>query len=197
MSLEHAILGLLAEHPRSGYDLKRRCFDGPLSPLWTADQAQIYRTLGRLEDTKLVASRRKRQVGKPDRLTYELTGTGCETLTDWLATPVAPMQARDPFLLQLYFAAPLDDEAILTVLEAERVRRQESLERLRTAAAELAADDSVADRTATLRQTAFEGAAARERAVIDWLDDCIEAVREGALPGSTAAGFGQRQLFGG
>jgi hypothetical protein len=34
-----------------------------------------------------------------------------------------------------------------------------------------------------------------QRAAIDWLDECIDAVQEGTLPGS-ARGTGQRHLFG-
>jgi DNA-binding PadR family transcriptional regulator len=195
MSLEHAILGLLNEHPRSGYDLKTRCFDGPLSPLWSADQAQIYRTLDKLEKLKFVSSRRKRQTGRPDRRIYEITHHGRESLGEWLGTPVPLAPTRDPLLLQVYFGSTLGDEALLDVLASRRASHQERLEGLRSASASLARDDTMSDRSMTLRQTALDGAIARERATIDWLDDCIDAVTEGALPGSNSAGIGQRHLF--
>ena len=45
VSLELVILGLLDERPLTGYDLKTRGLSGAVGTLWTADQAQIYRTL--------------------------------------------------------------------------------------------------------------------------------------------------------
>ena len=83
MSLDAAILGFLGERPRSGYDLKTRCFDGAAKDFWTADQAQIYRTLERLQGSKLVTATRKRQAGKPDRKVYSITELGRRTLTAW------------------------------------------------------------------------------------------------------------------
>lgn len=196
LSLEHAILGLLNQHPRSGYDLKTRCFDGPLKPFWGADQAQIYRTLDRLERERLVASRRKRQAGRPDRKLYEITHSGRESLGAWLATPPNAPVARDPFLLQLLFGSSCTDEDLLGLFEARREEHQSRLDELRERSAALAADHTLPDRTATLGQTAFDGAIARERATVDWLDDCIEAIRSGVLSGSDDSGIGQRHLFG-
>lgn len=195
MSLEHAILGLLNERPRSGYDLKTRCFDGPLRPFWSADQAQIYRTLDRLEKSGHVTSRRKRQSGKPDRRVYEITHSGRESFWQWLseAAPLPPL--RDPFLLQVYFGSLLPDEALAGLLEKRRSDHQERLKDLRSEAASAAAEENVPDRTQILRQTAFDGSITRERALVDWLDDCMEATRQGALPGS-GDGIGQRHLFG-
>lgn len=195
MSLDHAILGLLYERPRSGYDLKTRCFEGPLKPLWSADQAQIYRTLDRLEKAGHVSSRRKRQAGKPDRRVYEITHPGREALWDWMssAAPLPPM--RDPFLLQLYFGALLNDDALVNLLAQRREDHQARLQELRERATVEASAVGVSDRDAVLRQTAFDGAISRERASVDWLDDCIEAAAQGALPGSND-GIGQRHLFG-
>lgn len=195
MSLELAILGFLSEQPRTGYDLKTRCFAGPAAAFWGADQAQIYRTLDRLDDAKLVVSKVRRQAGKPNRKVYETTHAGREMLGEMLAsaTPLPPL--RDPFLLQLYFAHRLDDEALIEVLSARRDAHQQRLEELRVLSAELARDHSLNARDAVLRQTAIDGAMVQQRAVIDWLDDCIHAASDGALPGSTQ-GIGQRHLFG-
>lgn len=196
MSLDHVILGLLSEHPRTGYDLKTRCFDDALKPLWSADQAQIYRTLDRLRGDKLVSSRRRRQSGRPDRHLYEITQRGRESLDEWLAAPMSPPTLRDPLLLQLYFGSSAGDEPLLDLLRARRSVHQERLEDLRAHASRVSADRALSDRASTLRLTAFDGAIVRERALIDWLDDCIDAIDGGTLPGSQAKGIGQRHLFG-
>lgn len=191
MSLEHAILGLLDERPRSGYELKTQCFDGPLRPLWTADQAQIYRTLERLRRAGLVTATRKRRSGRPDRRLYELTPAGNVALERWLATPEKPPIIRDPLLLKLYFGERTDDEDLLAVLRSYRNEHQRRLDELRDAAARLAAERGLTDRAAVLRQTSVDGAAVHARATVDWLDDCIDAIREGALPRSSRDDTGE------
>jgi DNA-binding PadR family transcriptional regulator len=196
VSLDHAILGFLSERPRSGYDLKTRCFDSEVSAFWTADQAQVYRTLERLARAKFVSVARRRQSGKPDRKLYEITYAGREELSAWLSTAAGLPPLRDPYFLQLYFGASLDDDALLGVMSERRDAHQSRLEALRADSARLSADHTLSQRAMTLRQTAYDGAIARERAAIDWLDDCIEAVTQGALPGSKAGGIGQRHLFG-
>lgn len=53
MSLHHALLGLLATKPASGYDLQKR-FDGTLAFVWPATQSQLYTELGKLDRSGLV-----------------------------------------------------------------------------------------------------------------------------------------------
>lgn len=196
MSLELAILGFLSQRPRSGYDLKTRCFAGPLSGFWSADQAQIYRTLDRLSSDRFVAARRKKQAGRPDRKIYEITHAGREELARLLAERPSLPPTRDPFLVQLYFAHHLDDDSLDAVLEERRRHHQTRLDELRVSATDLANDKEIAPRDRVLRQTAIDGAIAQQRSAIDWLDECVDAVRAGALPGSPSDATGQRHLFG-
>lgn len=195
MSLEHAILGFLAERPRSGYDLKTRCFDTTARAFWTADQAQIYRTLDRLEKAKLVTSRRKRQSGKPDRRIFEMTPPGREALAEWASRPQHLPAARDSFLVQLFFSGLLDDAELLGVLSERRNAHQRRLEDLRAHAITASRDHSGNARDSAVQSLVYDGAIAEQRALIDWLDDCIDSVASGGLPGGGATG-GQRQLLG-
>jgi len=195
LSLDLAILGFLSERPHTGYDLKTRCFAGPLGAFWTADQAQIYRTLERLKDRGAVSVKRRRQSARPDRKLFELTPAGQDLLAQELASPSPPQALRDPFLVQLYFGAGLDDQALVNILRSRREECQARLGAVRERSAALAENHELSPRDAVLKQTALDGAMASVRATVDWLDDCIEAVEQGALPGSVA-GIGQRQLFG-
>lgn len=185
MSLEAAILGFLSERPRSGYDLKTRCFDVMARAVWTADQAQVYRTLERLQDARLVSSTRKRQSGKPDRRVYDITPAGRASLSSWLAATQPLPAPRDAFLLQLFFSADLDDAALVRLLEGRRDRHQVRLEDLRAQLREFATADS-ADRQKALRQAALDGAIAAERSSIDWLDDVLDGIAHGGLPARVA-----------
>ena len=195
MSLDAAILGFLREHPRSGYDLKTRCFDDATKDFWTADQAQIYRTLERLQGAKLVTATRKRQAGKPDRKVYAITDLGRLTLTAWLTEPHPLPAPRDAFLLQLYFAGELTDDQLSARLAERRLLHQTRLDELRDRALRTAQDSDAPMRVIALRDAAFSGAIAIERAAIDWLDDCLEGLRVGSLP-PLAKSEDQRPLFG-
>jgi len=195
LSLDAAILGFLREHPRSGYDLKTRCFDDATKDFWTADQAQIYRTLERLQGAKLVTATRKRQVGKPDRKVYAITDLGRLTLTAWLTEPHPLPAPRDAFLLQLYFAGELTDDQLSARLTERRTLHQTRLDELRDRALQTAQGDDAPMRVIALRDAAFSGAIAIERAAIDWLDDCLEGLKAGSLP-PLAKGEDQRPLFG-
>ncbi|MFD9692876.1 PadR family transcriptional regulator, partial [Kitasatospora sp. NPDC059088] len=53
MSLPHAILTALLEKPSSGLELTRR-FDRSIGYFWSATHQQIYRELGKLEESELI-----------------------------------------------------------------------------------------------------------------------------------------------
>jgi len=175
-------MGFLAEQPRSGYDLKTRCFEEQAGAFWTADQAQIYRTLDRLQAARMVTSVRKRRAGKPDRRVYLLTDAGATALAAWLASesPLAP--PRDAFLVQVFFSAELSDQELVANLSARRRAHQSRLEELRCEVISHAQHVVLPQRVRLLRDAAFDGAMARERASIDWIDDTIEAIEGGKLP---------------
>src|SRR3954454_9566093 len=80
MSLRHAVLGLLARRPSTGYELTRT-FDPSLRPSWHASHSQIYPELGKLERAGLVEV-----VGRQLRRskTYGVTDAGRAELRRWL-----------------------------------------------------------------------------------------------------------------
>ncbi|MDO9108702.1 MAG: PadR family transcriptional regulator [Coriobacteriia bacterium] len=191
MSLDHAILGFLADGDLSGYDIKTRCVDRDASHFWTADQAQVYRTLDRLESARHLTSKQKIQTGKPNRKVYRITQAGRVHLDDWLATSHALPPYRDAFLIQVYFGSELSDEALADVLERTRVQRQTRLSALRERATSHAMEvGSSANRPALMHRMTLDAAMAAERAAIDWLDDSLDTLRSLATESGS-----QRQLF--
>lgn len=185
MALEHAILGFLSAGPMTGYDLKTRCFDDAVGHFWTADQAQVYRTLDKLDQRGLTRSRLVPQRGKPDRKLYTITSKGRGVLAEWLRQPADIAPSRDPFLLHLFFSSALPDAAVLELLGHARDGYQRRLEHLR---ADVAGDIdqwiSVTgrQRDGEIRRLALGAGLAVTRGTIDWLDDCIEVVRGGLPP---------------
>src|SRR5947199_8336970 len=82
MSLRYGVLGLLAEEPLHGYEVKNR-FDAMLGGTWEVNIGQVYTTLQRLERDGLVrpvVSRRDR-----GKLLYELVAPGRTAGNVWLS----------------------------------------------------------------------------------------------------------------
>ncbi len=89
MSASHALLGILTEGPKHGYELKREHdlrFPGtrPLA------YAQVYATLGRLERDGLVEVAETSQGGGPERTTYAISEQGRASLDEWLGEVESP-----------------------------------------------------------------------------------------------------------
>ena len=76
MSVKHAFLGILAEKPRHGYDLKQ-AFDAKLGDFWSLNFGQVYTTLERLRKDGFVDYEEHEQADKPDKKIYRITQAGC------------------------------------------------------------------------------------------------------------------------
>jgi DNA-binding PadR family transcriptional regulator len=188
MTLEHAILGFLEREPMTGYDLKTRCFDAAAGHVWTADQAQVYRTLDRLSERGLVRSRVFPQRGKPDRRVFRITPKGREALLSWLRQPQAAAAVRDPLLVRVFMASDLTDTEITDLLSQARVDYQSRLDALRLDAAAPAPSCATGDaRGAELYRMTLGAAMSTTRSAIDWIDDCMDRVSRGLPPASPQA----------
>ena len=102
MSVRHAILGLLAQRPRHGYEL-RAAFSAVIGgdENWDVKPAQIYTTLDRLEEAGLVVKQSVEQDGGPEKRIYAVTSPGRLALQQWFDSGVAPEHQRDEFFVKL------------------------------------------------------------------------------------------------
>ena len=96
MSVPHAVLGILAEGPAHGYDVKQahdRRFAGarPLA------YGQVYAALAKLEKDELVEVVERAQEAGPERTAYAVTQAGHAALVLWLAAtePAGPYAADE------------------------------------------------------------------------------------------------------
>ena len=175
MSLAHAILGLLQQEERTGYDLKTSCFDQCIAHLWPADQAQIYRTLDKLVGQEWITCTVEIQSDRPNRKVYSVTEAGQAELIRWLQCPQPLPTVRDPLLVQLHFGAQLPDEAILQLLEEQLTARRQKLAECENIDLPTLSDRS-ASREQILQRLGLELAIRREQTYIDWLKTAIEAI---------------------
>lgn len=102
MSVRHAVLGLLAQRPRHGYEL-RAAFEAVAGgeENWDVKPAQIYTTLTRMEKSGLVAEQSVEQDGGPEKRIYAITSAGYKTLQEWFTEGTTPEHQRDEFFLKL------------------------------------------------------------------------------------------------
>lgn len=174
MSLPHAILGFLTFGPITGYDLKIQCFDESVAHFWPADQAQIYRTLDKLADQGYVASHLEIQADRPNRKVYRITEAGRAELSRWLVAPQPLPVHREPFLIQLFFAAELPNSAIIGLLEQQLEAHAALLKRYQAIEIPGAPGRS---RDSVLQTFTRDLGIKMEQAYIDWLNESIQMVR--------------------
>ena len=96
MSVAHVLMGVLADGPAHGYDLKRE-HDDRFPAAKPLPYGQVYATIGRLERDGLVEPVETTRDGGPEKTTYALTDQGRKELDDWLAEtePAGPYVADE------------------------------------------------------------------------------------------------------
>lgn len=130
MSLRHAVLGLLAEKPSSGYDLLKQ-FDSSLAMVWPAKQSQVYGELAKLSEAGLIEVT---GTGARNRREYGITEAGSAELQQWLTEPGGDAAYRSAALLRVFFLWTLpreDGAAYLKEFARRNEARHAGLERVR------------------------------------------------------------------
>ena len=125
-----AALGLLAQHPGSGYDLLKR-FEKSMANVWPATQSQLYGELNKLADSGLIEVS---AIGPRGRKEYRVTPAGRAELLRWITNPQDDPPERSAGLLRIFLLGqlpPTEARAHLTSLadhsDAE-VKRLKELE---------------------------------------------------------------------
>ena len=105
MTVRHAVLGLLAQRPRHGYEL-RAAFEAVAggSENWDLKPAQVYTTLARMEKGGLVSEQAIEQDGGPEKRIYAITPDGEKELRAWFAEDALPEHHHDELYLKLMLA---------------------------------------------------------------------------------------------
>src|SRR5215472_18403962 len=166
MSLRFAILGLIAEEPLHGYEVKSR-FERMLGGTWEVNIGQVYTTLQRLERDGLIETSGGR--GDRNRLAYQPTDAGRDAFAEWLGEPDdEPQQLRASIYLKLLLALRQRDGAAAGLLAQQH---RSCLQRLRDLAAleEQAARDGRDDLLLL-----FRGAVLHTEADLRWVEACRE-----------------------
>ncbi|HSJ53221.1 MAG TPA: PadR family transcriptional regulator [Anaerolineae bacterium] len=138
MSVKNALLGLLEQRPRHGYEL-HAAFEAVVGGQenWDVKPGQIYTTLARLAAKGLVSEKGLEQDGGPEKRIYAVTASGREELIAWFHTPVKTEHQRDEFFVKLMLAlvtGVADPYRVIYVQRASLYREMHRLTGRRSAA---------------------------------------------------------------
>jgi DNA-binding PadR family transcriptional regulator len=182
----YAILGLLAQGPKSGYEIKQ-VVEKTINHFWKESYGHLYPTLNRLMAEGLV--RREAEGGRHtrERQRYHLTDTGRAALEEWLAAPVEPEGTRNELALKLYFGQSAPPAVSRVHLEAHREHHRRLLARYADDQPELEARAAAGEPGAVYELITLSLGVHISTARVAW---CDEALARLALidPSATSSG---------
>ncbi len=165
--LDFAILGLLRDEARHGYELRRALAE---LGFWKVSFGSLYPALRRLEKRGLIAAGR----GEGRRRSYRITVRGSDEFAAQLAEPPKATEVERNFQLRLAFFEYLDARLRIRTLED---RRGALLERLRGARRSFLRARRVEGGTDRYRLALMERSVRSTEADIAWLDELIATER--------------------
>lgn len=184
MSVRYALLGLLAQRPRHGYDL-HAAFEAVVGGAqnWDVKPAQVYTTLARLEEGGLVAEEAVEQGSGPEKKIYAITPAGRQELAQWFGDGVEQGHQRDEFYVKLMLTLATGEANPRRVIQTQRLRLFKDLH-------DLTAQRGVLDPKTNLAQMLlYDKAIMHLEADLRWLDMIearLEDVQRQPLPAPEA-----------
>jgi len=169
MSLRYALLGSLADQPRTGYALLKH-FEQSLAYAWPASHSQIYPELARLVDEGLIE---QTDSGARNSKTYAVTDAGLADMRRWLLETSPERRVRSDAALRTFFLWLLAPEEAEHQLEEERSYWQGVLEEFRR----IEEEPTGRNKKARTLRIALEGGIRTVDARLAWLDDVLRELR--------------------
>ena len=133
---DYVILGLLAERPLSGYQIKK-IIDIRFQFFWSESFGQIFPALKSLASQGYCEELPQEGAGARAARVYQITPSGRVALVHWLGQPVEKESLRLEILLKTYFSGYAAPEAMLTHLTAFEESHSKQLHILNLFQAEL------------------------------------------------------------
>ena len=172
MALRYALLGSLADQPRTGYALVKH-FEQSLAYAWPASHSQIYPELARLLDERLIEQTGS---GARNSKTYAITETGLDEIRHWLRDTTPDRRVRSDAALRGFFLWLLDPAEAEAQLQSERGYWQGVLDEFLRIRDEPTGDN----KKARTFRIALEGGVRTAEARIAWLAEAVAEIRSPA-----------------
>jgi DNA-binding PadR family transcriptional regulator len=172
MSLRHAVLGALADRPRTGYALLKH-FQQSLAYAWPASHSQIYPELGRLLEDGLIE---QTDAGARNSKTYAVTDAGLAELRHWLRETEPDRRVRSDAALRTFFLWLLEDDEAEAQLERETAYWTGVLDEF----LRIRSEPTGRDRKSRTFRIALEGGIRTVEARLEWLEWALAELRSAA-----------------
>jgi DNA-binding PadR family transcriptional regulator len=167
VSLQYFVLGLLAQRPMSGYDIKR--FLNTLNWLiGSPSGGSLYPVLRALLQEDLVAVEVVPGLDRPPRKIYSITSAGCQALEAWIDKPAVADAPLKAFVMRLLIADSHSNAGLLAHLKGRRKQVADHRARLREGTG--APDEGLG----LGQRLALGYGLALAKAELDWLDSTME-----------------------
>jgi PadR family transcriptional regulator AphA len=167
VNLNFFILGLLAQRPMSGYDIKR--FMKSLSWLiGSPGGGSLYPVLRALLEEDRVAVEVIPGLDRPPRKLYSITEAGRQALQSWIQKPVVASSSLKAFVMRLLLADSYEQAGLLAHLQQ---RRAQVAAHYATFAEGIGTLD---ERSSLGQRIALDYGLVLARAELDWLDSAQE-----------------------
>ncbi|MFF2348582.1 helix-turn-helix transcriptional regulator [Kitasatospora sp. NPDC058115] len=193
MKFDHVLLGLLALHPRSGWDLKEWLAGEGQFVRSNAHPSQIYRLLKRMAEQGWVVYETDPRDGRPDAKVYRLTDAGRAELIREARSPYRPTSRfQDPdFMARFYCSAQLAPEQLLPLVDTELAYRRRQVAvmrpRDRTLALPEGTPEADARRLRMIRELTHAYGTSAVDAWLDWLEHVRRLLADGTVPTANPA----------
>ncbi len=121
MPTEYAVLGLLIDGPKHGYELARRFApETALGEICHLEMAMLYALLKKQEKLEHIEAELESQGNRPPKRIFHLTPLGRAAFIEWVRTPVGRLrEVHVDFLVKFYFAHQLGDDDTLALIDRQ------------------------------------------------------------------------------
>lgn len=131
MALKEAVLGLLYDSPKTGYEIKK-FYSETIHNFWNVSDGQLYPTLRKMDDEGLVSKTVVPQDNTANKNVYSITDKGKSAFMEWLKEPIHKFQEmKEPFLIKMFFFDKLSKDDILNHFRTQFGVHQKMIEEFR------------------------------------------------------------------
>jgi PadR family transcriptional regulator, regulatory protein AphA len=171
----YLVLGLLADQPKSGYDIKRDV-EQVIGHFWKESFGQIYPVLDRLARQGLIRKNRSSTTGR-QRNVFSITPKGQLELDRWLRAAPEPESVRNELLLKVFFGHRLPAAVLIEHVLALR-ERTEAFERLLAAGASEIASEDLDPRARTMMGLTLRLGVLVAQARLQWAREALDVLEK-------------------
>lgn len=172
MSLRYALLGLLANHPASGYELTKE-FELSLVNVWSAKHSQIYPELQRMANDGWIEVGEE---GSRGRKEYRITSKGSNELRKWIFQKEPKHNIRNETLLRVFSLWTLSNEEAAGHFEKMAKNYQEIVKALKEIDGSVEWDASKSD---LMGRIALKYGILCQQLAVEWAVWAAEQIRAG------------------